>query len=150
MSHSIMCIAIVSPHALLIPGRDRDVKGEENTSLNTRSFSYLSHHSPLSLIIMSRCIQCCSFPPSVHVQTAGPWRRDHGLYAIPSFLIREAPALGWSCNLYKPLCERTNNQTGWPISCEIHLVQYVFSQILGGLSISIISKMVKHTLCHPR
>ena len=105
MSHSIMCIAIVSPHTLAIPGRNRDVEGEENTSLSTRSFSYLSHHSPLSLIIMSSCIQCCPFPSSVHLQSAGLWRRDHGLYAISSFLNREAPALGWPCNLYKPFCK---------------------------------------------
>ena len=118
--------------------------------LNTGSFSYFSHHSPLSLIIMSSCIQCCSSLPSAHLQPAGLRRRDHGLYAIPSFLIRGTPALVWPSNLYKPLCKRRDNQTGWPISHEIHLFQHVFSPIWGTFTLPVISTTVETHCVTPR
>ena len=149
MFHIIICIAIISPHALLIPGGSRDVEGEENPSLNTRSFLYFSHHSPLSLIIMSSCIQCCSALPSAHLQPTGLRRRDHGLYAIPSFLIRETPALVWPCNLYKPLWKK--RQSNWLANQPWNpFISTCILPNLGDIYLTCYFYYSKNTLCHPQ
>ena len=107
----------------------------------TPQFLVLNHYEQLHPVLL--------FPTFAHLQPSGLRRKDHGLYAIPSFLIRKAPALVWLCNIYKPLCKRRDNQTGWPISHEIHLVQHVFSPIWGAFYFQLFLPLWKHTVSPP-
>ena len=48
------------------------------------------------------------------------------------------------------LSKRTDNETGWPISHEIHLVQHVFSPDWRAFTLPVISTTVKiHTVLPP-
>lgn len=101
----------------------------------------LNHYEQLHPVLL--CPTLCP-PATRRPQKERPRSICHSIFPDQRLLPSCDPVTSIS------LSERRDNQTGWPISHEIHLFQHVFSPIWGTFTLPVISTTVKTHCVTPR